>query len=239
VFISTVHNLLPPATLATVRGILDKAKFVDGRISGGNDTNKNNRELPGDDKDYLEALRLVEGAVRDSMEFNFIAYPRYMTRPIFSRYDQGMYYKAHVDFPVNNFINVQAKPAHRGLAPVGLNYVRSDLSMTLFLSPPESYDGGQLSFTGTNEEQMNIKLPAGSGVVYPTGAEHSVLEVTRGSRLAAIFWIQSMFPAEAHRRLVYDAYQLHKSITEKHPESPDVALSERVYCNTFRLFAQV
>ncbi len=238
-FISMLHNLLPPSTLATVRGILDKASFVDGHISGGNDTNKYNRELPGDDKDYLEALRLVEGAVRDSLEFNFTAYPRYMTRPIFSRYDAGMYYKAHVDFPVNNFINVQAKPAHRGFAPVGLNYVRSDLSMTLFLAPPESYDGGQLSFHGAAAEQMTVKLPAGSGVLYPTGVEHSVLEVTRGTRLAAIFWIQSMLPVEGHRKLVYDAYQLHKAIQAAHPDSPEVARSEIVYCNAFRMFAQV
>lgn len=237
-FISTIHNLMPPTALATVRGILEKARFVDGRISGGNETNKNNRELPGDDKDYLEVLRLVESAVRESMDFNFIAFPRYMTRPIFSRYDRGMYYRSHVDFPVNNFINAQAKPAHRGFAPVGLNYVRSDLSMTLFLSPPESYDGGQLSFSGATE-QLNIKLPAGSGVVYPTGVEHSVLEVTRGSRLAAVLWIQSMFPNEAHRRLVYDAFELHKAIAKAHPDSPEVAHSERVYCNAFRLFAQV
>jgi PKHD-type hydroxylase len=237
-FISTVDNILPPRTLAAVREVLAEASFVDGHISGGNDTNKNNVEVNPEDKNYLEALRLVEGAVRESMDFNFVAFPRYMTRPIFSRYDPGMYYREHVDFPVMNFLNVQTRPGHRGFAPVGINYVRSDLSMTLFLSPPETYDGGQLSFPGTLE-QVNVKLPAGSGVVYPTGALHGVLPVTRGSRLAAIFWIQSMFPVESHRKSVADSYQLWRTLDRKYPGSEDTQLAERVCFNLFRTFAQV
>jgi PKHD-type hydroxylase len=237
-FISTLDGLISAKTLALIQELLRGASFVDGHISGGDDTNKNNLELPPGDSAYLELLKVVEAEVRGNLEFNFTAYPRYMTRPIFSRYDPGMYYHEHVDFPVMNFLNVHVKPGHRGAAPVGMNYVRSDLSLTVFLSAPESYDGGQLTFSGTLEK-VQAKLNAGSGVLYPTGSEHRVEKVTRGSRLAAIFWIQSMFPVEAHRKAVYDAYTLCNSLKSDGVRPESIRLAEQVFYNSFRMLAQI
>ena len=237
-FISTLDGLISAESLARIAELMRSAGFVDGHISGGDDTNKNNLELPPGDSAYLEVLKLVEGDVRANLAFNFTAFPRYMTRPIFSRYDPGMYYHEHVDFPVMNFLNVQVKPGHRGVAPVGMGYVRSDLSLTVFLSPPESYDGGQLTFCGTLEK-VQAKLNAGSGVLYPTGSEHRVEKVTRGSRVAAIFWIQSMFPVEAHRKAVYDAYTLWDGLKRDGAQMETIRLAEQVFYNSFRMLAQV
>jgi PKHD-type hydroxylase len=237
-YISRIDNLISADTLVRINELLSKGRFVNGHVSGGHDGNKKNLELPIDDENYLEALQLVETEVRQHREFNLTAYPRYMSRPILSRYDEGMYYKTHVDFPVLNFLSVQMRRA-KGLAPIGQNYIRSDLSMTVFLSPDETYDGGELTLDGTIEK-IKVKLPAGSGVLYPTGTPHAVAEVTRGSRVAAVFWIQSMFPVESHRRVLADARELLERVEGSSPPgSREVHLAEQVYFNSFRMFAQV
>src|SRR5262245_25519360 len=140
-FISKIDNILSHGTLAKIREVIHTAKFVDGRISGGGERNKKNLELAPETERYIEMLNIVEVAVKENAEFNLTAFPRYMTRPIFSRYDVGMFYKTHIDNPVMGFM-----PKTSDLRPVGNNYVRSDLSMTLFLSDPDSYDGGELTF---------------------------------------------------------------------------------------------
>lgn len=238
-FISVLRDLVPAERLAEVQDHVRRAAFVSGEISGGTAETKRNLEIPPDDDRYLPVLKLVEGAVRESLEFKFTAFPRYMTRPIISRYDAGMFYGEHTDFPVMNFIttaNISA--AHRDLAPVGHNYLRSDLSMTLFLSDPETYDGGELAFPGA-WEQLAFKLPAGSAVVYPTGARHEVRRVTRGVRLAAIFWIQTMLPVEAHRRVVHQSFDLARRLESSLPGSEECRLAEEISHNTFRSLSAV
>jgi PKHD-type hydroxylase len=126
----------------------------------------------------------------------------------------------------------------RGLAPVGNNYVRSDLSMTLFLSAPGSYEGGELVFGGPFCE-VKVKLEAGSAVLYPTGARHSVAPVTRGVRHAAIVWVQSLFPVESHRQVIHNARQLMSVIGSRAPGSEEFKLAKDNFYNTFRILAQV
>jgi PKHD-type hydroxylase len=232
-FISKIDNILTQEKLATVQKIIKTAKFVDGRISGGNEQNKNNLEVAPETEKYIEMLNIVEAAARGNSEFNLTAFPRYMTRPIFSRYDVGMYYRSHVDNPVMGFMSM-----NHDLRPVGGNYVRSDLSMTLFLSDPDSYDGGELTFEGA-VETVKIKLKSGSAILYPTGARHSVAPVTRGARYAAIFWIQTMFPVEAHRQAVYDARRLADMIEQVTPDSEIIDLAKENFFNLGRTLAQV
>ena len=177
-FISEIKNILDPKTISNLFNIIREAKFVDGRISGGLERAKYNLELYPESETYLDVLQVIELAVRESYEFNLTAFPRYMTRPIISRYDIGMFYKGHVDKPVMHFMDSKL-----GLMPLGSNYVRTDLSMTLFLNDPASYDGGELSFEAPFSN-IKVKLDAGSAVVYPTGSRHQVLPVTRGVRYA-------------------------------------------------------
>jgi PKHD-type hydroxylase len=235
-FISHIHKVLDVEKLATVWKMIDSARFVDGHISGGTERNKKNLELAPETDRYVDVLNVVECAVRENLEFNLTAFPRYMTHPIISRYERGMFYKEHVDLPVMGFMSV-SKSSNRVMSPVGANYVRSDLSMTLFLSPPESYKGGELCFESPMGA-MQTKLPAGSAVVYPTGARHSVAEVTEGVRVAAIFWIQTMFPVEAERRAICDAHRL-SVMLGKNPDSPEFDLAQDCFFNLCRLFAAV
>ncbi len=237
-FISKICNLLDAQKVAKAVQLIESAKFVDGRISGGNEDSKKNLELAPETERYIEVLNIVEIAVRESLEFSLTAFPRYMTRPIISRYEIGMYYKEHVDMPVMGFIS-GGKPvsATRGLTPLGRDYVRSDLSMTLFLTQAESYDGGELCFDN-QLESIRLKMDAGSAVLYPTGVRHSVAPVTRGIRLAAIFWIQTMFPVEAHRKAIYDARRLMQWLNQG-TDTAAAALAEENFYNLFRLFAEI
>jgi PKHD-type hydroxylase len=232
-FISEFKNILDAETLRKVFNTIREAKFVDGRITGGTERSKYNQEMSPESENYLEVLRIIELAVRENHEFNLTAFPRYMTRPIISRYDLGMHYKGHVDMPVMNFMDPKS-----GLMPLGHNYVRSDLSMTLFLSDPASYDGGELYFDAPLNT-VKVKLEAGSSVVYPTGRRHQVLPVTRGVRYAAVFWIQSLFPVEAHRQAVFDAYQITRLITELAPDSKAFEFAEEHFLNLARTLAEV
>lgn len=233
-FISEIKNILDAETISKVFNIIREAKFVDGRISGGTEQSKYNQELYPESETYVDVLRLIELAVRENYEFNLTAFPRYMTRPIISRYGVGMFYKGHVDKPVMNFMDNKS-----GLMPLGNNYVRSDLSMTLFLSDPASYDGGELSFEAPFSS-VKVKLNAGSAVVYPTGSRHQVLPVTRGVRYAAIFWIQTLFPVEAHRQAVFNAHQLSRLIQNLAPRDSKIhELAEENFYNLARMLAEV
>lgn len=232
-FISEIKNILDQKTISNVFNIIREAKFVDGRISGGLERAKNNLELYPESGTYLDVLQIIERAVRESYEFNLTAFPRYMTRPIISRYEVGMFYKGHVDKPVMHFMDSKL-----GLMPVGSNYVRTDLSMTLFLSDPASYDGGELSFEAPFSN-IKVKLDAGSAVIYPTGNRHQVLPVTRGIRYAAIFWIQSLFPVEAQRQAVYNAHQLMRLVKALGADSKVNELAEENFFNLARMLAQV
>jgi len=232
-FISEIKNILSAKTISNVFSIIREAKFVDGRISGGTERSKYNQELFAESETYLDVLRVIESAVRENSEFNLTAFPRYMTRPIISRYDIGMFYKGHVDKPVMNFMETK-----NALMPLGNNYVRSDLSMTLFLSDPDSYDGGELSFEAPFSN-VKVRLDAGSAVVYPTGSRHQVLPVTRGVRYAAIFWIQTMFPVEAHRQAVFNAHQLTRLIKDLPADSKAHELAQENFFNLARMLADV
>lgn len=237
-FISILKDVLNQNELARARDVLQKAKFVDGHVSGG-DSGKNNLEMHSDSQEFVEVLKIVETALRANREFIFTAYPRYMTRPIISRYDTGMYYGEHTDFPIYNLLNtVQNSVFSRTLAPLGSNYLRTDLSLTLFINDPDTYDGGELCFTGQNGPER-YKLPAGSAVLYPTGAPHSVSMVTRGSRLAAIFWIQSLMSLEPHRLAAYEAFQLMRSVQAALPGSRESQLAEINFHNILRLHSNV
>lgn len=236
-FISRIERILSKVEVAKVRRVIDKAEFVNGLISGGSEREKNNLELVPGTEDYVEVLDIVERAVKENVEFNLTAFPRYMTRPIISRYDVGMFYEEHVDFPVMNFMSSN-RTVGSGLAPLGSNYTRSDLSMTLFLSDSEFYGGGELTFEGP-VGPIKMKLDAGSGILYPTGSRHSVATVTRGVRYAAIFWIQTLFPVEAHRQAIYNARRLVTLLAETAPNSEAFGLAEESFYNLCRVLAEV
>jgi len=153
--------------------------------------------------------------------------PRSIYPPLFNRYEGGEGFGFHVDNAVRYYrSNGDAQP------------VRTDLSATLFLSEPADYDGGELviedSF-GTHE----VKLPAGDLVLYPGSSLHQVRAVSRGSRVASFFWIQSLVRSDAKRRILFDLDVSIQQLTQKMPDAPELIRLTGVYHNLLREWSDV
>ncbi len=180
----TLPNFLTAAQLATARQIVQQVELGDGRVTGSAKL-KLNLQSGGLAPGLEPAQKLIHDAFQTNVEFSVFALPR-TYRIFFNRYDPGMYYKAHMDVSL------------MGLGTPQL--MRTDLSFTVFLSEPRDYDGGEFRLESPFGEQR-LKLPAGTLICYPSDMLHEVLPVTRGSRLAAIGWIQSLIPDPRHREL--------------------------------------
>jgi len=201
---------------------LQQRAFADGKLtaSGYARDVKHNLQLQRTGPQVSEMDKLVFAAFARSAEFQSFAMPRRMAAPIFSRYDPGMEYGSHVDNALMG----------------GASGVRSDLSVTLFLSPPDSYEGGELVIEMAVGEQQ-IKLDAGEAIVYPSSSVHHVAPVTSGARFAAVTWVQSVIRDERMRAILYD---LHRAMA--HPDaarSPELLLLlSKSYNNLLRYAAE-
>ncbi|MGE0408271.1 MAG: Fe2+-dependent dioxygenase [Amphiplicatus sp.] len=223
----TIPSLLPPDEIAAFRQTLDAASWVDGRATAGAQSGekKHNLQLP---EGAPEARRLGEevlAALARSALFVSAALPLRIFPPLFNKYEGGGRFDAHVDNAI------RAVPG----TPVRL---RTDLSATLFLSDPDSYDGGEL-VVETSFGAQEIKLAAGDLVLYPASSLHRVAPVTRGARLAAFFWIQSMIRSNEDRETLFDLDQAIQALAaEKGLNDPAVLTLSGVYHNLVRRFAE-
>ncbi|MFA7441531.1 MAG: Fe2+-dependent dioxygenase [Sphingomonadaceae bacterium] len=186
----TIPDVLNSETLGHVRNLLDGAEWVDGNATSGVQSAlaKRNLQLPENSAAAREAGTIILDALGQTPLFVAAALPLKVYPPLFNAYAGGQAFGTHID----NSIRVRPGTDFR---------IRSDVSATLFLADPDSYDGGELII----EEQFgsqSIKLPAGHMVLYSASSRHRVAPVTRGRRLASFFWIQSMVrEAEARRTL--------------------------------------
>ena len=173
-----VPGVLTPEQVARCREVMQKAEWVDGRVTAGHQSakTKNNLQLPEDAPEARELGNMVIEALGRSSLFMSAVLPKQVFPPLFNRYDAGMTFGAHVDNAVR---------AGNGAR------IRTDVSSTLFISGPEDYDGGELVVQDTYGEH-SVKLPAGDMIVYPATSLHNVVPITRGSRIASFFWTQSM-----------------------------------------------
>jgi PKHD-type hydroxylase len=229
----TIPEFISAETLAKIREILDKSKFIDGRITADKGADKNNLEMSPDEQ-YVEVARIVDLAARASDDVRYGIFPRLMSRPIVSRYDAGMSFAEHTDAAIMGLTTVPG----RTLAPFGQSFVRTDFSMTLFLSDPDSYDGGELQLI-VDGDTRRFKMPAGGAVIYETGLRHCVLPITRGVRLAAVVWMQTMVRNSDHRRLLRDAYRLTTRLKSQAPQSVESQEANDLFHNLTRVFATV
>jgi len=195
-----VPNILTPEQLRHVRAELDRADWTDGRQTVGAQGAqvKRNLQLP-EASPVREALgRLIFDALAQHPLYHAAALPLRTLAPRFNRYEGGGHYGYHVDGAV--------------MALPGGGQLRSDLSCTLFLAEPDEYDGGELVVNDTYGEH-EAKLPAGDLLLYPSSSLHEVRPVTRGSRLAAFFWVQSLVRDDGRRRLLFDLDVAIQSLT--------------------------
>lgn len=220
-----IEGLLQEAQLKKIDGILAQGNFVDGRLSAGKAASrvKNNEELRGEQQQMELLIRILTSAMAHNARFRSAVLPYRMADPIFARYRPGMTYGDHVDDPL------------MGLS--GQRF-RSDVSMTLFLRDPESYDGGEL-VVRTSFGEKRVKLAAGSAVIYPSSSLHHVAEVTRGERLVALAWIQSYVRDPARRELLYELDLAREHLLETAPDGPATGLVDKSYANLLRMWGDV
>ena len=185
-----MYKVLPILTdeeVAECRKIAASAPFVHGRITNPHNTAKDNEQLH-DPATYQQSAQLLHRALMRSEDFRNFAFPVSMAPPMITRYHPSQHYGAHTD------------AAYLQL-PGGT--LRSDLSCTIFLSDPETYEGGELHIR-LGDAEMHFKLPPGFAIVYPSDTLHEVNPVASGERLVAITFIQSRVPDPFRRNLLYD-----------------------------------
>ncbi|KQR13550.1 MULTISPECIES: Fe2+-dependent dioxygenase [Xanthomonas] len=224
-----IPDVLTPVKLSELRARLDAADWADGRITAGHQSAqaKDNAQLPEDSAAAREASALVLEALSRSSTFFSAVLPRRIYPPLFNRYSGGQSFGYHVD-------NAVRYDRSRG----GAEPVRTDVSGTLFLSDPDSYDGGELVIEDTFGTQ-SVKLPAGHLVIYPGTSLHKVMPVTRGTRVASFFWIQSMLRDDAQRRLLFELDVSIRRLTQDTPGHPSLIQLTGVYHNLLRQWADV
>lgn len=190
-----IPRLLTPHQLAHCRETLAGANWIDGRETAGQQSSlaKRNLQLPEDAPEATALGELILGALAANPAFMSAALPLKVFPPLFNRYGPGMGFGDHIDNAVR-------------VSPLTGARYRTDLSCTVFLAEPDEYDGGELVIAGGLTPDR-IKLAAGDAILYPATSVHRVEPVTRGKRLAAFFWVQSMVADGARRALLHDLDQ--------------------------------
>lgn len=225
--IARIAALLSPHELAAVRRQLDGAAWTDGRLTAGYQSAevKSNLQLPQDNPVAREAGEIVVRALERSALFATAALPLRVYPPLFNRYEPGMAFGAHID----NALRPVPGTAHR---------LRTDLSATLFLSPPHEYDGGELRIEDTYGAH-SVKLEAGDMIVYPASSVHSVAPVTRGTRIAAFCWIQSLVRDDGARTLLFELDTAIRELAAKAADRESLVRLTACYHNLLRRWAEL
>jgi PKHD-type hydroxylase len=222
-----VPGLLSTEQLAAARAALADAPWGDGRATAGHQSAKvkENLQLPEDCETAVKLRDIVLTALERNPLFIAAALPARIFPPLFNRYEPGMRFGVHIDNAVRQVGNTPRR-------------IRTDISATLFLNAPEDYDGGELVIEDTYGTH-DVKLPAGDMILYPTTSLHRVTPVTRGARIAAFLWVQSMIRDDGERAILFD---LDRSIAELSRERPDSTALVRLtacYHNLIRRWAEL
>lgn len=199
--IVVLENALDGQTLASIRGKLGTARWEDGARTAGGSANqrKNNEQLADGSELAVELGQTILDRLWANPLFISVALPRSIYPPRFNRYGAGQTYGAHVDAALMR-------------APGSDGMLRTDLSVTLFLSEPDEYDGGELEIESSFGAQT-VKLAAGDAVLYPASSLHRVAPVSRGERLASFFWIESLVADDGGRALLFEMDQTIQRLT--------------------------
>ena len=225
-----VPDVLSKADVAEFRSAMDGVAWEDGRSTAGAQSAlvKKNEQLPPDGELSRALGKRVVRALTANPLFLSAAIPLHIFPPLFNRYaaSSGHHFGIHVDNAV------------RGDPLTGLR-IRTDLSITLFLSEPDEYDGGELmveDYYGSHQ----VKLPAGHLVLYPATSLHMVTPVTRGARVASFFWLQSMVRDDRARSMIFDLDTSIQQLADRlGRDDPETVRLTGIYHNLIRYWAEL
>ncbi|SNS90413.1 PKHD-type hydroxylase [Granulicella rosea] len=224
-----IPNVLTAEQVAEARRMLDQAEWVDGRVTSGYQAAsvKRNLQVAEGSKAAIALGEMVLTGLARSPLFMSAALPLRVFPPMFNSYSGGQTFGTHVDTAI------------RQVATTGQR-IRTDLSATLFLTPPEDYDGGELVVEDAYGSH-SVKLPVGHMVLYPATSLHHVTPVTRGARVSSFFWIQSMIRHDAQRTMLFDLDTAIQRIAGEQTEAVKTSAVQLtgVYHNLLREWAEM
>lgn len=222
-----VPGILHKEQVAHARRLLDAADWIDGRVTAGRQSAqvKDNLQLPEDHPVARELDEIIAGALQTNSLFVSAALPFRIFPPIFNLYRGGQAFGNHVDNAVRQIPGTPVR-------------IRTDLSATLFLAEPDEYEGGELIVDDTYGPHA-VKLPAGDLVLYPSSSLHRVQPVTKGSRIAAIFWVQSLVRDDGARTILFDLDSAIQRLGADVPDHPSTVQLTAVYHNLVRRWAEL
>ena len=221
-----IPAVLTREQVIAIRAAIDAADWVDGRATAGSQGAqvKRNRQLPENSPVALEQGCIIEQALAANALYFSAALPARTMAPLFNRYADSETYGLHVDGAARRLAGAQ-------------QWMRTDVSCTLFLTDPGEYDGGELVVVdtyGTHE----VKLPAGDLILYPSTSLHRVDPVTRGERVSSFFWAQSMVRDDAQRAMLFEMDQTIQRLREKLGETDETLTLAGQYHNLLRMWAE-
>lgn len=217
-----IPGVLRADEVARIRERIDAEAWVDGNVTAGHQSAraKSNLQLPEESAVARECGEAILAALGRHPLFFSAALPRQVYPPLFNRYGPGMTFGDHVDGAIR-------------VHPPTTRRMRTDVSATLFLTPPEDYDGGELTIEGTFGPQA-VKLPAGDLVIYPATSVHRVTPVTRGERVSSFFWIESMVRDDGERTLLFEMDMALVRLAREVDDHPSLIALTGCYHNLLR-----
>ena len=227
--IFVLPGVLPTTLLDKLKAAFDEGSFVDGARTAGtaNIKRKRNEEIQSSSALRKELSEEVRQALLAHNDFNLIAQPKHVSEILLSRYRQGMFYGDHIDNTV--------------MGRTTGNLWRSDLSFTLFLADPDTYEGGELELN-TDMRPEKFKLPFGHMVIYSTLVLHRVNPVVSGERRAMVGWAQSMVRDPNQRQILLDIAQsigFMQNNTREGTEHPEAIRLQKAYANLLRMWGDI
>lgn len=221
-----IPQLLSPEQVKECRDLLESADWVDGAVTAGHQAMlaKRNLQLPENAKVARDMGDFILSVLGQNQAVLSAGLPAKIYPPMFNCYQAEGAFNQHIDNAIRKVPGTPVK-------------IRTDISMTLFLSEPDEYEGGELVIEDTFGEQR-IKFSAGDMVLYPASSMHRVTPVTQGRRFASFFWMQSMVRSNEQRRILYDLDNSIQALTQKNPENPELVRLLGVYHNLLRQWSE-
>ncbi len=219
-----IPALLNPEEIKALEKLISTSTFVDGKATASMSAKdvKNNLQIDNADSETMSAIqKVLNNAIQTSPFFQVASQPKKVHPFMISKYGLHQFYGWHVDSPI------MGDPA-----------IRTDLAMTVFLSDPFTYEGGELMIM-TSGGNIAIKPAKGDAILYPCQFLHCVNEIKSGERIAAVTWIQSNIQSAEQRQLLFELNQVHAILQQKDKNSPEANQLLQTYSNLFRMWADV